>query len=1209
LYANLSKDPIRKEIKEYQDFLQQLQKPWWTTRKENPLRVTSANRTTRIKHDVTDATFLEKQRKDGVKDPVGWSEFLNKYAISPVPPSNAPGSDFAGQEFTFEWEEEFPYTGEYVFRAQADNLGRFYLDNQKLLETSEFRQDQTPKLAKRTVTAGVHRIRIDLYNEPIYEVVTTQPLPPPPPPQQPFNLKTTYSGVRDVPFTFRAGIYKIYVGYKQDVGPTGLAIEVKNKTNGKVVFDSLQSINGANIKLIPVTSGRFSPEQFSKNSKESQNFLKRSGVFPENVKDNSTTNIEWTNVQLSEDGDYLISVSVDDSVDMTISLVNALSTAAPPPPPAPKSQPSTQTTGSQTRKIFNTIDYINKANRPLWRTNVYGRGGFINEYGVCPFDTTIQLEDNPYAGVHTIVWDNISFPIDGNYTIEIEVDDNVALTFSGQSGDTVISKRGFSVGDRSTGKTTETRFFKAGTYKITADLEQIPGGKFGFSNIKDINPMALAVNVELTFTERRVVSAKSWNENPMGVTLTIDAPLPPIPQEPIPLQEGRCPRNPMWTTRFPGARESWWPVNFTNKDPKGPTWSAFTNRFAISPIPPLSTPGSDSGGIVYRNSWNIDFPYDGFYALKATVDNGGRILIDDKEIIRGGGVSFKTKTGGVRGIEPFGVENPKATKLFLTKGLHKIEVEVENQKTETFKKIDKKIFDTKDWLFKTKVVETQVQTPTPVGDEWVRIADELVDPTYNSVTSGRGGSLRVVTGGTFHRYDLGTWFRNRRIRQGGDWNDTNPNTNYIENPFNPSQRLTLGTYRPSTLRTTRSGVSGQEELFAIAVWERKTTQSTTTTTTTTKTTVLNQSPTIDGVTYSGPVLATYRDGPLGPNLTPAFNGDDDYRANNMGRSWKSVWSNVDFPENGQYELKAEADDEVIVRVDGVEVGRAKVFEGVRTFTFNATKGKKTLELEFRNIPGNNTSTFATNPVVFSVIITKKTDTATGASKSWIQNPMGISAILIPPPCPRVIKGKGVVTRVDVDDPGNSFPPPAGPGYPVALRLESVKVLDPGINHNCGVDKIEITPSNGAVLDYDCDSFGRIRSVKVLNPGLGFVGYPDIRMVTDTGINATFAPQFEVVRDPIVVDPQKLIQVTDLAGLKQTGYVDGRAYYGAVFLKDGLLFAGFYETPGELVQVYTTLKESIDAQVTTRPSAIQRQGTDITSNDPRLNIPGTPDQII
>ena len=40
-----------------------------------------------------------------------------------------------------------------------------------------------------------------------------------------------------------------------------------------------------------------------------------------------------------------------------------------------------------------------------------------------------------------------------------------------------------------------------------------------------------------------------------------------------------------------------------------------------------------------------------------------------------------------------------------------------------------------------------------------------------------------------------------------------------------------------------------------------------------------------------------------------------------------------------------------------------------------------------------------------------------------------------------------------------------------------------------------------------------------------------------------------------------------------------------------------------------IKESIDAQVTTRPSAIIRQGSDIQSNDPKLNIPGTPDNLI
>ena len=70
-----------------------------------------------------------------------------------------------------------------------------------------------------------------------------------------------------------------------------------------------------------------------------------------------------------------------------------------------------------------------------------------------------------------------------------------------------------------------------------------------------------------------------------------------------------------------------------------------------------------------------------------------------------------------------------------------------------------------------------------------------------------------------------------------------------------------------------------------------------------------------------------------------------------------------------------------------------------------------------------------------------------------------------------------------------------------------------------------------------------------------------------------------------------------------------SYYGAVYIEGGLKFAGFFATVGTPVQVYDTLQESIDAEVTTPPSAIQRQGTDIRSNDPRLDIPDTPDQLI
>ena len=139
-------------------------------------------------------------------------------------------------------------------------------------------------------------------------------------------------------------------------------------------------------------------------------------------------------------------------------------------------------------------------------------------------------------------------------------------------------------------------------------------------------------------------------------------------------------------------------------------------------------------------------------------------------------------------------------------------------------------------------------------------------------------------------------------------------------------------------------------------------------------------------------------------------------------------------------------------------------------------------------------------------------------------------------------------------------------------------------------------------------FGTVVGVNIVSPGSGFTRTPTISVLSSTGVNAVLKPVFKIVRDPIGVDPKTLIQVTDLVGLKQTGYIDGRAFYGQVFIKNGLRYAGVYETVGELVRVYDTLQESITGEVTTRPSAILRQGTDIQSNDSRLNIPGTPDNI-
>jgi len=1022
-YINLSKDPIRKEIEDYQQFLSQLTDPWWDTRKFAPLSVTSSQGTKRSKFDVTDEEHVAIVREnENWPDYTAWSDFMNSYAISPEPPSNVKGSDFGAIFYSFEWEEDFPYDGEYVFRGAGDGeIRELYLDNVKLGTLTSFAD--APLVVKKTIESGVHRIRLDLKNGHIYE---------------------------------------------------------------KVV-------------------------------------------------ETSTT--------------------------------------------------STQTSDLQTKKVFNTVDYINNADRSLFRTfpTVGKSGDFIHQYGVTPFDpNSAEASTDSFEGTHSINWSNINFPVDGNYVIEVAVDDEVDITFTKGSERIDISKKGFSSPGRSTGTSSYTKFFTAGNYNLNAQLKQISGKPLAGGN-----PMALAINVNVSYTENEIVAPRSWNENPMGIALTIDAPLPPIPVEPIPQQEGRCPNNPIWTTRFPSAGTSWWPVVDTLN-----RWSDFMDRYAISPVPPLGQEGTDSGGVVYKNTWNVELPYDGFYGLKGTVDNAGRILIDGIPQIQANYIpTYLENSKGGSGVEQrSGIEDieggtlfnwrendPEVKKIFLTKGMHTIEVEVENGITETVTTIDQKIFNTADWISPPPTITEESK------EEWVASNDAFVPPV--SGTGRSSGTVTIPDDASFHRYDEGTYYLGKQVRSGGDWNDTDPYTNYIE--WDSNTRLTLGSYHP-----------GSGDRFGIKVWTR---------TVTTETTVVQNvgGTSRDGVTYEGPVITSYASGTLGPFITPSFVDPSEI----MGKTWTMVWKNVDFPVTGQYQLEAEADDVLKIRVDGAEVGEARVFEGVATYNFTATAGKKTVELELTNVFIRPDDTFSTNPTVAAAKITTKVEVESGISKSWEENPMGISAILIPPPCPKTIRGQGVVCEVIVDDPGNGFKRPLGDGYPVALRLKSIEVENPGINYNCGVDQIQITPSNGASLSYECSSFGRITKVNVDDPGLGFTRYPDIRMVSDTGVNASFRPQFEVVRDPIVVDEDKLIQVVDLVGLQQTGYVDGRPYYGAVFYKDGIRYAGFYETPGTLVQVYDTLQESIDGEVTTRPSAILRQGTNVQSNNPRLNIPGTPENLI
>ena len=288
------------------------------------------------------------------------------------------------------------------------------------------------------------------------------------------------------------------------------------------------------------------------------------------------------------------------------------------------------------------------------------------------------------------------------------------------------------------------------------------------------------------------------------------------------------------------------------------------------------------------------------------------------------------------------------------------------------------------------------------------------------------------------------------------------------------------------------------------------------------------------------------------------------------------------------------------------IGRARTFQGVKTFVATIKAGKRNVKLTLQNakIPG---TTFKQNPVVAACKITCQVPVEVEDQRSWLINPVGVSAVLISPPCNRVIGGIGTVREIDIIEPGNSHPPdpPDTPGVPSTLIIDDIIPEKPGIGYTPG-DTATII-GTGVSFPITTGPFGKVTAVGVTTD-IPITTYPKIDISTSTGTG--FVPRIttKLIIDTPTADPEDVIQVTDLAGLKQNGYIEGRPYYGEVFFKDGVPFAGRYETAGRLIQVYATLQESIDGEVTTRPSAIQRSGTDVNSNNPRLNIPGTPDNL-
>ena len=1429
IYINSGKSSIVAEIQKYQQNLLKYKNPFWTTRKFKPSSIVAPDKKNYVQAYSVDY-------------PAAWNQFMNDYAISPVPPSNVPGSDNAGKLFIMQWDVEFPYDGEYIFRGLCDNFAKLYIDNLPVSDLAAFNGAVTP--LQKTIKKGIHKIRVDLLNAPIKELVTksTKVIPPKQPPAAPppelidmLRFYTSdFSGPALATHFYASDPNNEFIRENNFI-LEGTAFKLfKNTSNVPGTVDVYRLFNG------PIGDHLFTIDGAEKGSAVLGGY-NYEGVVGKAYSQPGPDRIEVVRYFKPSTGEHFYVTDAEEMKNLGAQGYVKEFTAfyAPTAAPtvatvAPVATPDTTTTQSPIKNVsvFNTIDYISKANRTLWRINPSaGAGsGFLNQYGILPFDpnssplipdTEINLtapvpifgnakkiyygkdssgeffisvpptngqpvsrnntpgkasitvdanspegksitqeilnqkntkfapsaQSESYAGTHTIIWDNINFPADGEYIVRIAVDDNVTLHI----GNTTIRKEGFFPGTSTgTGDLSEPHYFKAGNYKIRAELEQIKG-----TALSRGNPMVLAVDIQTSYITQEIISAKSWNQNPMGVSLTIDAPEPPVPQEKPLVQEGRCPPNPFWTTRLPNSSEKWYPVRyivsspptsttpttsaappvslvadteitltqsisifggakkiyygvdsqgefFTNLPPSnGRTvtridvtgvkssitvdanstegqsiknqisnqktinftsspqsvlsspWSKFMNEYAISPTKPLDTPGSDKAGITYTNSWEIDIPYDGKYGVRGTVDNTGRVLIDGKEVHK---------------LEGFNVGSPKTTKVDLKKGKHNISVEVYNAPIGTSNLINKKIFSTKDWqappastvgtattqtiplagvslIDMLRFVTADFGPPGPPAlathfytsnpnNEFIRenrfvlegIAFKLFENSSN--VPGTVDVYRLFDGPTGdHFFTTSGEEKNLAVLGGYNYEGivgkaySQPGPDRIEvvRYFKPSTGEHFYTTSVEEMKNLGSNGYVRESAVFYAPTAVPTTTITTRTAPTTTITTYGSGTRKDGVIYSGPELfysfikgygPFIRDYSVSPKVFDKISEPD----NRLPGTRVMKWLNVDFPEDGEYTVELESDDFSIVKIGGREVatttlGNPKTVLTGNPITANITKGKYEVEITLTNIDTGGPQIFTQNPTAVALRITKMIDVGTLNQQTWYSNPMGVSAVLIPPPCPRKITGRGVISKIVVTDPGNDYNPPpedpGGPGYPATLQLSDIQVTNGGINYNCGVDKIKIVPDNGTVVSYTCDAFGVITGVNVDQPGIGFVEYPTIYMETETGINFSAVPVFTVVRDPIGIATDKLIQVTDLVGLKQTGYVDGRPYYGSVFYENGIRYAGNYKTIGTPIPVYNTLQESITANVTTPPSAIERFGTDVTSNDPRLNIPGTP----
>ena len=131
------------------------------------------------------------------------------------------------------------------------------------------------------------------------------------------------------------------------------------------------------------------------------------------------------------------------------------------------------------------------------------------------------------------------------------------------------------------------------------------------------------------------------------------------------------------------------------------------NRYAVSPILPLSTPGSGKSGQSWRNTWKVEIPYRGFYSFQGAAENKATAnIIQEPENSQVTAATVQV----VNKIDRFGTEKANLTsnKIYLEKGIATIDLTVTNGIQDRRNKVTKKVFNTEDWVNAPKAVEVPI---------------------------------------------------------------------------------------------------------------------------------------------------------------------------------------------------------------------------------------------------------------------------------------------------------------------------------------------------------------------------------------------------------------------------------------------------------------------------------------------------------------------